>query len=113
MPSNSWVSRPSSAPISSAVWAARTATECAIIAGGMRQVTGEGAGLVASEVGQRRSRRPGVEPSVDVAVRLSVSDQYQPATHGLPSRSCVSQRDASSSRGGAAPVAEPVGHEPK
>jgi hypothetical protein len=40
----------------------------------VRQVAGEGTGLVASEVGQRRPWRPGVEPAVDVAVRLSMSD---------------------------------------
>src|SRR6185295_9131563 len=79
----------------------------------VRQVASAGAGLVTAEVGQRRPRRPGVEATVDVAARLSVSDQYQPASHGLPSRSLVNQRDASSSRGGAAPAADPVGHEPR
>ena len=49
----------------------------------VRQVAGEGAGLIAAKVGQRRAWRPGVEATVDVAVRLSVSDQYQPATHGV------------------------------
>jgi hypothetical protein len=43
---------------------------------GLRQVTGERAGLIASKVSQRSSRRPGVQASVDVAVRLSMSDQH-------------------------------------
>ena len=53
--------------------------------GRVRQVTGEGAGLLAAEVGQRRSRRPGVQATLDVAVRLSVPHQHQPPAHGLPS----------------------------
>ena len=90
-----------------------SATECATIAGGCAQSAGERAGLIAAEVGQRGAGRPGVQPPLDVAVRLSVPDQHQPTTHGCPSRSRVSQRAASSDGGGTAPTADPVGHDPR
>ena len=89
------------------------ATECATIADAVRPVAGEGAGLFAAEVGQLRpggrvSSRRSTLPC-DWPCRTSTSR----AAHGLPSRSCVNQRDASSSCGGAAPAADPVGHEPR
>ena len=70
-----------------------------------------------AQVGQRRPGRPGVEPPVDVAVRLAVPDQHQPAAHRR-SPVAVTQLTAATAsprrvRGGSAPAADPVGHEPR
>ena len=69
-------------------------------AGLVRESACERAGLVSTEVGQRRAGWSGVEPTLDVAVRLSVPDQHQPSTHAFPSRRWVRPAD-------------PVGHEPR
>ena len=70
-------------------------------AGLVRESACERAGLVSTEVGQRRAGWSGVEPTLDVAVRLSVPDQHQPSTHDLPPG--LPPAAASSSGGGVAP----------
>ena len=79
----------------------------------MSLVPGKRTGLFTSEIGELGTGRAGVDATFDVAVRLPVPDEHQPPAHSFPFRSCVSHRDASSSGGGAAPAADPVGHEPR
>ena len=88
---------------------ARSATECATIAGGCASSRGELPGLLATR--GRSARAPGGRVSSrrsTLPQRLAVPDQYQPPAHvvapltGLPAQR-ASQRDASSSCGGSAP----------
>ncbi len=50
-------------------------------AGLVRESAGKAAGLIPAEIGQSRAGRSGVEPTLDVSVRLSMPDQHQPSTH--------------------------------
>lgn len=69
--------------------------------------------LFATHSSQLGTRRPGIEATFQVGVRLPMTDENQSPAHNPPLRNRVSHRSASSSCGGTAPAAAPVGHEPR